>query len=60
MCIIIIVSKQNKKKVNIPSSGGNHTVQCVGVCWMWLVVSSPSFVQIVGVHSRVVNKIRKC
>ena len=34
MCIIIIVSKQNKKKVNIPSSGGNCTVQCAGVCQM--------------------------
>ena len=31
MCIIIIVSKQNKTKVNIPSSGGNRTVQCAGV-----------------------------
>ena len=60
MCIIIIVSKRNKKKVNIPSSGGNHTVQCAGVCRMRLVVLLPSFTRIVGVHSRVVNKIRKC
>ena len=60
MCIIIIVSKQNKKKVKIPSSRGNHTAVCGCVSDAVVVVLSLSFARIVGVHSRVVNKIRKC